>query len=132
MGLKFFIKRLSLSFFSINLISACLCEINSFLLILVWSMKIFKLCELQIFRSNLFHWITAEGKKKFRKKLCFTSNRGMLLAFFVLYVLTEVGIILNRYFRQLYLKTLKKSNTVSCTIFFFQGFPNLTDDIISL
>ena len=37
-------------------------------------LKIFKLYELRIFRSSLFHSITAEEKKEFRKKLCFTLN----------------------------------------------------------
>ena len=58
-------------------------------------LKIFKLSELQIFRSSLFHSIAAEGKKEFWK-LCFTLKRGIFL---VMYVLTEVGIISNRYFR---------------------------------
>ena len=74
-------------------------------------LKIFKLSELRIFRSSLFHSITAEGKKEFRKKLCFTLNRGILLVFLVLYVLTEVGIILNRYFGYLYLEILKKQHS---------------------
>ena len=72
-------------------------------------LKIFKLSELQIFMSSLFHLITAEGKKEFWKKLCFTLNRGILLEFLVLYVLTKVGIILNKYFGQLYLKISKKA-----------------------
>ena len=63
-------------------------------------LKIFKLSKLQIFGSSLFHLITAEEKKEFRKKLCFTLSRGILV-FLVLYVLTEVGIILNRYFGHL-------------------------------
>ena len=33
-------------------------------------LKIFKLSELRIFRSNLFHSMTAEGKKEFWKKEC--------------------------------------------------------------
>ena len=74
-------------------------------------LKIFKLSELRIFRSSLFHSITAEGKKEFRKKLCFTLNRGILLVFLVLYVLTEVGIILNRYFGYLYPKILRKQHS---------------------
>ena len=74
-------------------------------------LKIFKLSELQIFRSSLFHPIAAEGKKEFWKKLCYTLNRGILLVFLVLYVLTEVGIILNRYFGHLYLKILKKQHS---------------------
>ena len=73
-------------------------------------LKIFKLSELRMFRSSLFHSITAEGKKKFRKRLCFTLNREILLVLLVLYVLTEVGIILNRYFGHLYLKILKKQH----------------------
>ena len=93
-------------------------------------LKIFKLSELRIFRSSLFHSITAEGKKEFWKKLCFTLNRGILLVFLVLYVLTEVGIILNRYFGHLYLKILKKQQFPVPSSFFkgfpnhFQGFPN--------
>ena len=49
-------------------------------------LKIFKLSELRIFRSNLFHSMTTEGKKKFWKKLCFTLNWRMLLVFLVLYL----------------------------------------------
>ena len=67
-------------------------------------LKIFKLSVLRIFRSSLIHSITAEGKKEFWKKLCFTLNRGILLVFLVLYVLTEVRIIPNRHFGHLYLK----------------------------
>ena len=52
-------------------------------------LEIFTLSELRIFRSSLFHSITAEGKKKFRNNLCFTFNRGILLIFLVFYVLTE-------------------------------------------
>ena len=74
-------------------------------------LKIFKLSELRIFRFSLFHSITAEGKKEFRKNLCFILNRGILLVFFVLYVPTEVGIILNRCFGHLYLKILKKKHS---------------------
>ena len=47
--------------------------------------KISKISELQIFRSNLFHLMTAEGKKEFQKKLCFILNRGILLLFLVLH-----------------------------------------------
>ena len=61
-------------------------------------LKIFKLSELRRFRSNLLHSMTAEGKKEFRKKLCFTLNWGMLLVFLVLYLLTVMGIMLKRYF----------------------------------
>ena len=63
-------------------------------------LKTFKLSELRIFRSNLFHSITKEGKKVFRKKLCFTLNWGMSLVFLVLYLLTVTGIMLKRYFRE--------------------------------
>ena len=94
-------------------------------------LKMFKLSELWIFRSSLFHSITAEGKKESRKKSCPTLNREILL-FLAFYVLTEVGILLNRYFGHLYLKIFKKSNTVSCTIYFFQGFPNLAHHMVSL
>ena len=74
-------------------------------------LKIFNLFELRIFRSTLFHSTTAEGKKEFWNKLCFTLNRGILLEFLVLYVLTKVGIILNKYFGHLYLKFLKKQQS---------------------
>ena len=70
-------------------------------------LEMFKLSELQIFMSSLLHSITAEGKKEFRKKLWFTLNRGILLVFLVLYVLTKVGIILNRCFGHLYEKLEK-------------------------
>ena len=49
--------------------------------------------------------------QKEKSKLCFTLRRGILLVFLVLYVLTEVGIILNRYFGHLYLKILKKQHS---------------------
>ena len=84
-------------------------------------LKIFKLSELRIFRSSLFHSITAEEKKEFRKKLCFTLNRGTLLVFLVLYVHTEVGIILNKYFEHLYLKIFKKQQ-FPVPSSFFKGF----------
>ena len=60
-------------------------------------LKINKFSELRIFWYSLFHSITTEGKNEFWKKLCFTLNWGILLAFLVLYGLAEVGIILNRY-----------------------------------
>ena len=87
-------------------------------------LKIFKLSELRIFRSSLFHSITAEGKKEFRNKLCFTLNRGILLVFLVLYVLTELGLILHRYFGRLYFisENLKKAREFSVPSFFFKGF----------
>ena len=83
-------------------------------------LKIFKLSELRIFRSSLFHSITAEEKKEFWKKLYFMLNRGILLAFLVLHVLTEVRIVLNRYFGDVYLKLLKKQFPVPSS--FFKGF----------
>ena len=72
-------------------------------------LKIFKLFELRLFRFSFFHSTTTERKKEFWKKLCFILNRGILLEFLVLYVLTKVGIILNKYFGQLYLKISKKA-----------------------
>ena len=81
-------------------------------------LKIFKLSELPIFRSSLFHSITAEGKNEVRKKLCFTLNRGILLAFLMLYVLAEVRIMLNRYFEHLYLKILKKQHSFLYNLLF--------------
>ena len=83
-------------------------------------LKIFKLSELRIFRSSLFHSITAEGKKEFRKRLCFTLNRGILLVFLMLYVLTEVVIILNRYFGHLYLKILEKQYNILYHLLFLR------------
>ena len=49
----------------------------------------------------------------------------------VLYVIVDVEIILNSYFRYWCLKILK-SDTVSWTIFFFQGFPHLPRCIVFL
>ena len=92
-------------------------------------LKIFKLSEFRIFRSSLFHSITAEGKGEFWKKLYFILNRGIFLVFLVLYVLTEVGIMLNRYFGHLYLKTTKSQHNF---LYFLQGFPNLAHHIVSL
>ena len=74
-------------------------------------LKIFKLFELQILRCSLFDSITAEGKKEFWKKLCFTLNKEILLVFLKLYVHTEVGIILNTYFGHLYLKILENQHS---------------------
>ena len=82
-------------------------------------LKIFKLSELRIFRPSLFHLITAEGKMEFRKKLCLTLNREILLVFLVLHLLKELEIILNRHFGHLYLKILKKQPVPSS---FFKGF----------
>ena len=44
-------------------------------------LKTFELSQLQIFSSNMFRSMTAEGKKEFGKKLCFILNWGMLLVF---------------------------------------------------
>ena len=81
-------------------------------------LKIFKLSELRRFRSSLytlnlsrsslFYSINAKGKEEFWMKKSFTLNRGILLVFLMLYVLTEVVIILNWYYGHLYLKILKK------------------------
>ena len=62
-------------------------------------LKIFKLIELRIFRSNLSHLMTVEGKKEFRKS-CYILNWGMLLVFLVLYLLTITRIMFKRYFRE--------------------------------
>ena len=56
-------------------------------------LNIFKLYELRMFWSNLFHSIIAEGKEGILKKSCFNLNRGTLLVFVILFVLTEVGLI---------------------------------------
>ena len=93
-------------------------------------LKIFKLFELRIFRSSLFHSTTAEAKKEFWKKLCFTLNREKLWELLVLYVLTKGGIILNMYFGHLYLKILKRQQSFQYHIF-FKEFPNLADHIAS-
>ena len=74
-------------------------------------LKIFKLSELRIFRFRFVPFDYCRRKKDFRKKLCFTLNREILLVFLMLYVLTEVVIILNRYFGHLYLKILKKQHS---------------------
>ena len=61
-------------------------------------LKIFKLSELRIFRSNLSHSVIAEGKKEFRKMISFTLNWGILLVFLVLYLFTVTGIMFKMYF----------------------------------
>ena len=76
------------------------------------------LSELRIFWSSLFQSIATEGKGEFWKKLSFTLNRGILLVFFVFYVITEVILILNKYFRHWYLKTLKMHNSFLYHLFF--------------
>ena len=68
-------------------------------------LKIFKFSELRILSPSLFHSISAEGKKKFRNKLCFTLNRGICCIY------SQKGIILNRYFGHLYLKIFKKQHS---------------------
>ena len=76
------------------------------------------LSELRIFWSSLFQSIATEGKGEFWKKLSFTLNRGILLVFFVFYVITEVILILNKYFRHWYPKTLKMHNSFLYHLFF--------------
>ena len=61
-------------------------------------LKIFKLSELRIFRSNLFHSMTAEEKKEFWKKECLRIEGWILLVFLVLYVLALARIMLDSYF----------------------------------
>ena len=64
----------------------------------LWQLKTL-LPEGRIFYKRLsLKTLTAEGKKEFRKKLCFTLNWGMLLVFFVLYLLAVMGMMLKRYF----------------------------------
>ena len=92
----------------------------------VWSLKMFSwrhssLLNCEYLGPALFHWITAEGKKEFWKKLWFILNRGILLVFLVLYVLTEIGIILNRHFGHFYLKILQKETQFSAPSSFFKG-----------
>ena len=69
----------------------------------------------------MFHSLIAEGKKKLKEALL-TLNRGILLVFFVLHVLTETVIILNGYFGHWLLKIRKKNRTVFFAAFFFKGF----------
>ena len=94
-------------------------------------LKTFKLSELRIFRSNLFHSMTVEGKKEFRKKLCFTLNWGMLLVFLVLDLLPVTGIMFKKFLDSDFYK-LHRSSIVSYPIFFFQEFPNLAHYKFSL
>ena len=51
-------------------------------------LKVFKLSELRMFRSSLFHSMTVEGKKELWIKLCSTLNWEMLLVFLVFYLFT--------------------------------------------
>ena len=75
-------------------------------------LKILRFSELHIFLSSLFHSIYTEEKKEFWKKLCFTVSCGILLAFLVLCILTEVGIISDRYFGDWFLNILKKRHSL--------------------
>ena len=77
--------------------------------------KIFKFSESRIFWSSLFHSITTGRKKKFWKKLCFSLNRGIILVFLWLYVITEVEVILNGYW---YLKILKEQHSFQYHLLF--------------
>ena len=52
--------------------------------------------EFRILLSSLFHSITVDGKKEFRKYSCLTLNKGMLLWFLVAHVDKTLGIILKR------------------------------------
>ena len=60
------------------------------------------------FLSRLFHSVTMDGKYEFLKKVCLTLYGGILSMFLVLYVLLMVGILLNRYLRDLFLVSFKK------------------------
>ena len=74
-------------------------------------LKLFKFYELRIFWSSVFHSVTTEAENEFRKKLCFTLNWGILVAFLVLHGLTEVEIMLNIYFRDWFLNSLKNQHS---------------------
>ena len=52
--------------------------------------------EFRILLSSLFHSITVDGKKEFRKYSCLTLNKGMLLWFLVVRVYKTLGIISKR------------------------------------
>ena len=93
-------------------------------------LEMLELFELRMFSSSLFHSITAEGKRNFERN-CALLWIEVYYYYFVLYVLTEVGIILNRYFGYLYLKILKKQHSFLYHLL-FQGFPNLAHHIVSL
>ena len=81
-------------------------------------LNIFKFSELCIFWSSLF------------QKLCFTLNWGLLLAFLVVYGLTEVGIKLNRY-SVWFLNILKKQHSFLYHPL-FSRVSNLAHDEVSL
>ena len=91
-------------------------------------LKVFKLSELRMFRSSLFHSMTVEGKKELWIKLCSTLNWEMLLVFLVFYLFTVTG-MLKRYFGEW---KLYRSSVVSGTIFLFKGIPNLAHYKVSL
>ena len=52
--------------------------------------------EFRILLSGLFHSITVDEKKEFRKYSCLTLNKGMLLWFLVVRVDKTLGIISKR------------------------------------
>ena len=52
--------------------------------------------EFRILLWSLFHSITVDGKKEFRKYSCLTLNKGMLLWFLVVRVDKTLGIISKR------------------------------------
>ena len=60
-------------------------------------LKVEKVLEFLIFKSNLFHSMTVHGKKEFMKKLYLPLKKGILSLVLVLYALLTVGSILNRY-----------------------------------
>ena len=86
------------------------------------SFNIFKPSELRIFWSSLFNSKTTEEKNEFRKKLCFTLNRELLIIFLQLYVLTEVGITMNRCFRHFGSPNFKTATRFSLQFSFSRGF----------
>ena len=58
-------------------------------------LKAEKVSEFLIFKSNLFHLMTVDGKKEFLKRLGLALNWGMLLLVLVLYNLLALESILN-------------------------------------
>ena len=82
-------------------------------------LKMLKLSELWIFWSSSVHSITAERKKEFERSHALLSiDEYYLLVFLVLHILTEVGMILNRYFGHWYLKIWKKQHSFLYHILF--------------
>ena len=69
----------------------------------IFFLRINKFSELRIYWSSLFHSITTEGKNKLSKKLCFTLNWGILLAFALYHG--------SRYFGDWFLNILKKQHS---------------------